>query len=297
MRKISQEHLDAYKSGLLAKLFTAINEDPELSFEIRMKDEVMVYYHKDKILTTKFSKGQLLTIKPLDDKYYSGISLKKSEKSPNLYFSKKHRDYTLRSLTEMRKYFALAKRLVHAYKLGLEFEVQQNIALGNRSFDNRFLVVDMEWMFPQTNIQERISKTRIDLVAIDNNTNANGFNDIYLVELKVGLGATEGKSGTIDHVRKTNEIINKTEACKALNEDISNIIKQKTELGIFSGTPIEYHLAPQPKMMIILAYRGEEEKVKMMKEVDTAQEYAASIGMDKPICVVHNALITLNYPK
>lgn len=294
MRQISQAHLDAYKNGCLSKLFKVINEDPELSFEIRREDEAMVYYHKDKILTTKFSKGKLVKVTPLDSHYYNGIKLKETQKKPNEYFdTKAHWEYTLNRVAEMQKYFAIAKKLVHAYKLGLEFEVQQNIALGNRSFNGRYLVVDMEWMFSQKDIKEKISKTRIDLIVVDNKRNEQNQNDIYLVELKVGLGATEGDSGTIDHVRKTNEIINKLEACKALLEDVTNIIKQKNELNLYEGTQIEYNFAPIPKMMIILAYRGEYEKKKLDKDVEKAKQEAKKLGMPEPICIVHNALIPL----
>ena len=75
--------------------------------------------------------------------------------------------------------------------MGEEFEVQQNIALGNRSFSNRFVVVDMEWQLPQSDIkkEERIIKTRFDLVVVDTKRNERGENDVYLGELKVGMGS------------------------------------------------------------------------------------------------------------
>ena len=60
---------------------------------------------------------------------------------------------------------------------------------------------------------ERISKTRIDLIVVDTQVNTEGFNDIYLAELKVGIGAKDGKSGMLDHVNKTHEIISNDKAC------------------------------------------------------------------------------------
>ena len=49
MRTITDEHLQAYQEGgCLQKLFDVIKEDPELSFEIRMNNKVMIYYHKDR---------------------------------------------------------------------------------------------------------------------------------------------------------------------------------------------------------------------------------------------------------
>ena len=69
MRQISPTHLNAYKSGQLSKLFKVIIEDPELSFEIRKDNQVMIYYRKDKILTIKESKKGDFNFEILDPKY------------------------------------------------------------------------------------------------------------------------------------------------------------------------------------------------------------------------------------
>ena len=72
MRQISPTHLNAYKSGQLSKLFKVIIEDPELSFEIRKDNQVMIYYRKDKILTIKESKKGDFNFEILDPEYYKG---------------------------------------------------------------------------------------------------------------------------------------------------------------------------------------------------------------------------------
>lgn len=291
MRQISPTHLNAYKSGQLSKLFKVIIEDPELSFEIRKDNQVMIYYRKDKILTIKESKKGDFNFEILDPEYYKGGI------GPTTFFDKDNKDYTLQHTTDLRAYFNQAKKLAHAYKIGLEFEVQQKIALGNHSFNNRFVVVDMEWQFSQEELKtakDRISKTRIDLVIVDTLKNKEGFNDIYLAELKVGLGATEGSSGTIDHVDKTFEIINKPEACCALRKDVENIIKQKKELGLLDGECPDLVFACKPKMMLILAYRCKKEKEQLETSANDAINHAHKIGMSAPIVIHHNALITLN---
>ena len=247
MRQISPTHLNAYKSGQLSKLFKVIIEDPELSFEIRKDNQVMIYYRKDKILTIKESKKGDFNFEILDPEYYKGGI------GPTTFFDRETKDHTLKHTTNLRAYFNQAKKLAHAYKIGLEFEVQQKIALGNHSFNNRFVVVDMEWQFSQEGLKDKISKTRIDLVIVDTLKNKEGFNDIYLAELKVGLGATEGSSGTIDHVDKTFEIINKPEACCALRDDVDNIIKQKKELGLLDGECPDLGFACKGKMMLIVS--------------------------------------------
>lgn len=291
-RKLTKTHLDAYKDEKkLKKLFEAIAEDPELSFEIRVNNEVMVYYHKDKILTITLDRKGEPKITILSPKYY-----KDSGRKPTICFDNPH---NLISMDEMRTYFKEAKKLVYVYKMGAEFNVQQNIALGNHSYDGRYIVVDMEWMFSQADIPEaeRISKTRIDLVIVDTVPNAKGYNDIYLAELKLGLGATEGNSGTIDHVDKTNEIINCKSACESLRADVEAIIEQKTELGIIEGTKKDFVFGAKPKMMLILAYRGERERIKLEAEYTKAKKRAKEIGMEEPVCIMHNALIKLSVEK
>lgn len=293
-RMLSPEHLDAYKNenGIFHKLFKVITEDPELSFEIRPKDKVMVYYHKDKILTIGLKKGKPdITI--LDDNYYS----KDESKKPSICFDEKHIEHNLRSKTEMRAYFKEAKRLAYFKKMESEFSIQQNIALGNHSLDNehRYLVVDMEWLFSQAGIpkNERI-KTRIDLIVVDTFPNSKGENDIYLAELKLGLGATEGASGTIDHVDKTAAIIHNQKACDCLREDVYNIIKQKIELGLFDVTnKKEFHFSSKPKMMLIMAYRGGQEYTLLQLECDKAKKEALKKEIDEPLCIMIDTRIKL----
>ena len=256
MRTITDEHLQAYQEGgCLQKLFDVIKEDPALSFEIRMNNKVMIYYHKDRILTISYCKGKP-SIDTLSEKYY------KNATPPSVSFEDGDLIQTLRDKSQLRQYFREAKLLVGSYKAGVEFEVQQNIALGNRSFSNRFVVVDMEWQLPQSDIkkEERISRTRIDLVVVDTQKNDKGENDVYLGELKVGMGATGGKSGIVAHIKKTNEFMKSPKACDVLRADVERIIRQKAALGLLEGDYAGLNLSATPRMMLILAYRGNKEK-------------------------------------
>ena len=289
MRTITDEHLQAYQEGgCLKKLFDVIKEDPALSFEIRMNNKVMIYYHKDRILTISYCKGKP-SIDTLSEKYY------KNDTPPPVSFEDGDLIQTLRDKSQLRQYFREAKRLVGSYKVGEEFEVQQNIALDNRSFSNRFVVVDMEWQLPQSDIkkEERIIKTRIDLIVVDTKKNDMGENDIYLGELKVGMGATGGKSGIIAHVKKTKEFINNAKACAALRDDVESIIRQKSDLGLFEGNHTGLNLSSKPRMMLILAYRGNEEKNALKVQEKNAKDEAREQNMVEPLVVWHNALITL----
>lgn len=289
MRTITDEHLQAYQEGgRLQKLFDVIKEDPELSFEIRMNNKVMIYYHKDRILTISYCKGKP-SIDTLSEKYY------KNDTPPPVSFEDGDLIQTLRDKSQLRQYFREAKRLVGSYKVGEEFEVQQNIALGNRSFNNRFVVVDMEWQLPQSDIKEedRIIKTRFDLVVVDTKRNERGENDVYLGELKVGMGATGGKSGIVAHIEKTNEIMKSPKACAVLRADVERIIRQKVALGLLEGDYAGLNLSDTPCMMIILAYRGNEEKKALEEQEDIAKDTARELRMAEPLFVWHDALITL----
>ena len=289
MRAITDEHLQAYQEGgCLQKLFYVIKKDPELSFEIRMKNEVMIYHHKDRILTIHFSKGKP-SIDILSEKYYKNATPPSAFKYDDL-------EETLKQTDQLRRYFKEAKRLVDTYKSGLEFEVQQNIALGNRSFSNRFVVVDMEWQLPQSDIkkEERISRTRIDLVVVDMKRNERGENDVYLGELKVGMGATGGKSGIVDHIEKTNEFMKSPKACAVLRADVERIIRQKAALGLLEGDYAGLNLSDTPRMMLILAYRGSEERRALEKQEEKARDKAKALGMAAPLIVWHNEQIILD---
>ena len=290
MRTITDEHLQAYQEGgCLQKLFDVIKEDPALSFEIRMNNKVMIYYHKDRILTISYCKGKP-SIDTLSEKYY------KTATPPFVSFEDGDLIQTLRDKSRLRQYFREAKRLVGSYKVGLEFEVQQNIALGNRSFSNRFVVVDMEWQLPQSDIkkEERIIKTRFDLVVVDTKRNERGENDVYLGELKVGMGATGGKSGIVAHIEKTNEIMKSPKSCAVLRADVERIIRQKVALGLLEGDYAGLNLSATPRMMLILAHRGSEERQALEKQVEKEQDKAKASGMAMPLVVWHNVQIILD---
>lgn len=288
-RCLTEEHLKAYKEGgRLKKLFNVIKKDPELSFEIRPNNEVKVYYHKNLILTVSLDGKKEPRITILDKGFY------KNGGKPKICFENPH---DLKSETDIKSYFSEAKKLAYFNRKGSEFIVQQNIALGNQSYDNRYLVVDMEWQFSKADIlkekRKEIPQTKIDLIVVDTIPNAKGFNDIYLAELKLGLDATQGKSGTIDHVEKTNGIIENEKACKALYEDVTSIIKQKTELELLKGSKKEFHWGAKPKMMLIMFYRSDDEKEKLEVECQKARQKAMELKMEEPICILRTALIPL----
>ena len=277
-RRLSTTHLETYKpGGKLSTLFECIYKDPELSFEIRINDEVMVYYNKKKILTIK--KG--LKIEPLSANYYDpghGPTVDISD-SKN-WKNKKAID----------RYLKEAKLIAYKKDMKREFQLQQSISLGNRDCEGHYLVVDMEWQFSQDNIADRIKITRPDLIVVDLKPNSEGENDIYLTEVKLGTYALSGSSGLQGHVNSSHEIICFKPACEALKDDVTSIITQKHELGIFSGQLPSLRLSDKPKMLFILGHRGSVERAQLENAIS---KLTIPTELDKPEVLYHDTLIKI----
>ena len=83
------------------------------------------------------------------------------------------------------------------------------------------------------------------------------------------------------------------------NRDYGFYEDNQSKEGMYSnkqgkkGNYKELAFAPKPKMMLFFAYRGEVEEKKLIQQISLAKETAANLGMEKPLCVMHNALITL----
>lgn len=269
-RKLSEEHLNLYLNGPLSKLFQVVQEDPELAFEIRNDNSVKIYYRKKKLLTIKGDKKSPNKL----SEFISSDYYKKTNPEAKI-LELRYEDLIKKD--SIRSYFDQAKKYAYQHSYGAEFELQQNVMLSNSSLDNRYLAVDMEWAFPQQDIseEERISRTRIDLLIVDlKKKEANQKYDFYITEVKLGAKAIDGPSGIQDHIKKSNEIINNENACNTLRNDIQNIIAQKKYLGIISGNkdPKEIILEDKPKIMLLLAYRSQREKIDFenkIKEIST----------------------------
>lgn len=231
-RKLDDKLIERLLKGDYKKILSVIRKDPDLTLEIRSK-KAEVYHHKKLILTLSSKSDAHL----LADGY-----IKPWQTKPIL------------DLQDPAKYFRAAKDIVRAHSKQSEFMVQQNIATSNQSQDNKYFVVDMEYAFSQETIPkgERLKRTRIDLVAIENSSN-----DIVLFELKYGLQSCRGNSGVDSHyVRLMNFLANET-FCNALKRDISNIIADKKKLNLIKFN----NLRPlnEVKMKYIFAYISDEE--------------------------------------
>jgi hypothetical protein len=257
-RILSSDHLAKYlKGGVYYDFLQYVKSDKELAFEIRVKDEVMIYCQKNLILKIAHRKNTSDNITMLNPRYYTnrkdGLTLRVQLMEPA----------DLQDTDKVRQYFEDAKALCKKYKSHDEFIVQQQYESEHKSFSGKYLAVDMEWAPDQAKIpvEYRVEKTKVDLLIVSNVPDEEGKHDVYLAEVKCGLGAVDGKSGIEDHVRMSQGIINNVYVRQALLQDVMSIIKQKTQLQLFEGTPIRYNFSERPKIMFILANSSEYDKL------------------------------------
>lgn len=202
--------LDKLTKGEYLPVLNRIKQDNDLRIELRIKNQVKVYYKKSLVLTLfPIRKPKLLSVG-----YWKGVT------TPVL------------ELESPGPYFEAAKKLVDIHKRDIkrnvEFEIQQKIARANASLQNKFLILDMEYQFSQEKVKSRTKeKTRFDLV---------GYyiekNKILLLELKQGLGSLSGISGVNDHYKRYVEHIEHPQFQSAVLDDVKGILWSKQQLGL-----------------------------------------------------------------
>ena len=277
-RRLSSASLSKYLTrGIYYEFLQFVKADKELAFEIRVKDEVMIYCQKNLILRISHRKNASDNITMLNPRYYTnrkdGLTLSVQLNEPS----------DLQDIHKVRQYFEEAKALCKNYKSHDEFIVQQQYKTEHSSFDGDYLAIDMEWAPDQAAIpvEYRLKdKTKVDLLVVSNKPNEEGKHDIYLAEVKCGLGAVEGKSGIEDHVRMSQAIINNVYVRQILLGDVTSIIKQKTQLQLFEGTPIKYHFSERPKIMFILANSSDYDKLSFSRIINNLGEPGRDIKIE-----------------
>ena len=277
-RRLSSESISKYlEGGMYHSFLQYVKSDKELAFEIRVKDEVMIYCQKNLILRITHRKNASDNITMLNPRYYTnrkdGLTLTVQLNEPS----------DLQDLHKVRQYFEDAKTLCKNYKSHDEFIVQQQYKTVHSSFDGDHLAIDMEWAPDQTTIpmEYRLKdKTKVDLLVVSNKPNEEGRHEIYLAEVKCGLGAVEGKSGIEDHVRMSQAIINNVYVRQILLGDVTSIIKQKTQLQLFEGTPIDYTFSEYPKIMFILANSSDYDKLSFNRIISNLGEAGRDIKIE-----------------
>ena len=276
-RILSSDHLAKYlEGGVYYDFLHYVKTDQELAFEIRVKDEVMIYCQKKLILKISHRKNTSDNITMLNPRYYTN---RKDGLTSSVQLRK---PADLQDADMVRLYFENAKALCKKYKSHDEFIVQQQYEAEHNSFSGKYLAIDMEWAPDQAKIpvKYRVEKTKVDLFFVSNEPDKDGKHDVYLAEVKCGLGAVNGKSGIEDHVNMSQGIINNVYVRQSLLQDVTSIIKQKTQLQLFEGTPIRYNFSERPKIMFILANSSKYDKLSFDRIINNLVEVCHNIKIE-----------------
>lgn len=212
MRKIKDNLIERMTKGDLLPLLNYIKTDNELRLEVRQNGEAFVYYRKGKALEI----GSL----KVDKKYGKVPSTKLAVCNPAEYFRliKKSIDNWLSSKKERA-----------------EFDTQQNIAKCNQDKKDKYIILDMEYAFGQTQIEKDKREKRgvFDLLGIERTTNT-----IIFFEVKKGMGATKGRSGIEEHINDFKKYLYDRHSKyfrTNLIKDIKNIVEDKRKLGLLNN--------------------------------------------------------------
>ena len=116
-----------------------------------------------------------------------------------------------------------------------ERTIQHYISLQNKKFYEKtdFVVLDIEYAIsanaPYANEQNRESHPRIDILAIEKATG-----QIYVMELKYGMNAVEGKAGVKEHYDDFLLTVGKDGKWESFLNDVKILLKAKQNYGIIS---------------------------------------------------------------
>ena len=216
-RVIHKKLMDRLISGNLQPLLDYIKNDPDLRLEVRTKGKFSVYYKKGKILEVGLRSFRV-------DKKYGVDSREASlaETNPGAYFAK------------MKGVFD--QWLANPYKKDRpEFAVQQGIAAANQGRNSRYVILDMEYNFPQNAIHkdDRLKRAGFDLLGIERSSGK-----VVFFEVKKGLDALKNTAGIGSHILDFESFIHDADEQikrifrRDVARDIRNIVRQKTRLGL-----------------------------------------------------------------
>ncbi len=215
-------------NGDLLPLLNHVKSDSNLRIEVRQNGDAFIYYRR----------GKALEIKDLKvDKKYGNV--------PS----------TELAITDSREYFKLIKKSIDNWRFNNpkpEFDTQQNIARYNQDKDDKYIILDMEYAFGQSKIEEvnREKRGVFDLLGIERETNR-----IVFFELKRGMGAVSGDSGVEQHILDFRKYLfgkNSKTFRTILIKDIKNIIEDKISLGILKNFSIHDNYEQQDPELVFV---------------------------------------------
>lgn len=228
-RKINKKLIGRLIQGNLMQMLNHIKaEERQLRLEVRGGGRAFIYYKKCKILDLGLNSLKI------DGKYYED---KKMPDNIEYKIINKPAQYFTETISAVDKWLKKHPKQ--------EFESQQNIAFINQEEGDRYIILDMEYNFSQSEIikADRVKKAGFDLVGIERKTGK-----IIFFEVKKGFKALTGKAGISTHIRDFEECLfgrNKEVFTKNLIRDIKNIVSDKKQLGIIKNFALPVSLSAE----------------------------------------------------
>ncbi len=179
---------------------------------------------------------------------------------------KKERDSKLNLLSErggVERYFEEMKKIMDKWEKELntiqishdEKNEQQLISMNNRG-NTPYTVVDLEYSVSRTssfkyNLKDK-KVPRFDIIAVDKE------GQLYVIELKTGLGAIENESGIKPHMDCFNHTIGRDTNSDFIKE-MADLLQQKKNLKLIDNS-INIDLKKNPKFLFAFSDKKGEDK-------------------------------------
>ena len=232
---------------------------------------------RDNYLNIYYRGGSLLRIKPrsrdFDELYFHRRASEGDELSKEKWDSYKQKKKEMRDKLEnegMEAFCRDMKVIMNEWDENLrkinvshdEKNEQQEISMNNRG-DTPYTVVDLEYAVSRNskfcyNGKKGKKVPRFDIIAVDKS------GQLYVIELKTGLGATKGSSGIEPHIDCFNHSIGRDEENEFVTE-MHELLEQKKQLGLIDESIfIDVNKKPQ----FIFAFSDKEGEDKYNKFVD-----------------------------
>lgn len=219
-RKINEKLVERMTHGDLVPLLNCIKTEAiKLRLEVRQAGKASVYYKKCRILDLGLKSYNI------DEKYFTN--------------KQKPSDIEDKVVNDPEQYFKDTLAIVDEWLENHpkeEFKTQQNIARDNQEKNDRFIILDMEYNFSQSEIEisKRVKRAGFDLLGVERQTGK-----IVFFEVKKGLKALTGKAGIKTHIEDFEECLlygrNKDVFRNNLIMDIENIVSDKNTLGLIDN--------------------------------------------------------------
>jgi len=217
-RKINNKLIQRMTQGDLLPLLNYIKTEKKLRLEVRQEGKAIVYYKKCKILELGADSFHI------DGKYF--VNGKEPENMGDKVINNPEQ-YFKDTLSVVKKWLENNRKE--------EFKTQQNIASDNQEKNDRYIILDMEYNFSQSKIDEdkRMKRAGFDLLGVERETEK-----IVFFEVKKGLKALSGNAGIKSHINDFENCLygmNKDEFRNNLIVDIKNIVSDKKKLGLIDN--------------------------------------------------------------